>query len=177
MEGLIKLIFYLLIMVIWVVSNLKKQEKFNTIKKPPKPYVPDALTKSNLAAGDFGLEQFVQDYQIKDLPQREGDFLKDVQSDQSYEERLAVRRKKFNDLKQKSLKKISLTKAKTEQIQTKKTDFVLPEPSKLKEEKPIVKKTDSLSLKSNIKEGIIWSIILGPPRAKIKQYKQIPLIF
>lgn len=157
MDGFIKVLFYLIIIVFWIVSNIKKQGKweekipdFPEDISPPRPKKPK--------------------YQE---PQREGESVSDEEKVKrsyesfklTYDEKLAMRRKKTQSL----LKKQRAKKSPDIQPQpvlaaAKPAQKVEPLIIKL----PTVIEKQTYHLESSIQEGVIWSVILGPPRSKLR---------
>ena len=165
MEALFKLLIYVVIIVIWVISNIKKQgkweEKIPEFPKEPSPPFPDSRQKRPQREGDFD-----------QISQREKARLRQM----TYDEVLAMRRKKFQTIKEKNIKK-SKPKLKMEFVPS----FEGPPPAEEKPAQPLIipetiEEKPAYRLQSSIKDGIIWSIILGPPRSKLPFERRNPPI-
>ncbi|MFH2138865.1 MAG: hypothetical protein ABII88_10175 [Candidatus Omnitrophota bacterium] len=157
MEALVKLIIYGIIIVIWVISNTKRKgswdEKLPDFSENTFPSARPRKTKAD------------------NEPQREGvNYQPPVQKkidkySETYERNLAARKKQWQRVK---------TAGKTPQPQeTKPVDLPpLPTPETTMFTEPqnafLIKneKKQTLRLQSSIKEGIMWSIVLGPPRSQ-----------
>lgn len=150
-----KLIFYLIIITIWVISNTKKQGKWEE-KIPDFPEEPPPSPKTDRTIR----------YQE---PMREGafeDFKTTPEEALSYKEKSTLPRKKI-----KKLQKPKLVPPVTPEIKPVQPIFApkIAAPLPSFSEEPIY-------LKSSVKEGIIWSIILGPPRSKLRfDWKRLPI--
>ncbi len=153
MDGLFKLIFYIIIGIVWALSN-KKQAKWEDKKQnfPKTPQIPSRPTTT---------PKMQQPTKSPSLSFNDSAPSFDIFKDSYYNQKLAIKKKRLED----KIKK------------RKDMDVPIKEPQIIKKTKEPVKastvtliskvrKKQSYHLKSNIKEGIIWSIVLGPPRAK-----------
>jgi len=158
MEGLFKLIFYIIIITFWVISNMKKRGKWEE-KIPDFPKQPSLPQRGR-----------VMPKPVEPEPLREGPLAKLVESSadetvpspsMTFDELLRLRRKQTLEIRdKKKVKKIvePVVPLKPTLKDKEKTKPVVPVPTI--EEKP------AFRLDSSIKDGIIWSVILGPPRSK-----------
>ncbi|MFH1061752.1 MAG: hypothetical protein V1747_02565 [Candidatus Omnitrophota bacterium] len=169
MDGLFKLIFYIIIGIVWVLSSAKKQEQ----RQEQKPNLPKTPLRSNKLRPILRLEQQPerQDaFSDQPSPALFGEFKKSY-----YDEKLDMKKKRLQNNKKKQLIadsiKITLGPDGLEEV---------PEPEQGLPSIPAVvsnlRQKQTLHLKSSLKEGIIWSIVLGAPRSKqIFNRLQIPL--
>ena len=172
MSGLFKLIFYIIIGVVYYLSN-KQHEENDRIKKQAK----EQLRKQTELS--LKKEPRVQ----PDIPQREGAFEPDreeIDSNKSEDIKKIVRNKlnyeSFDAFKRSYHNEIQKTEKKPQKH--KKTQKQRPEPVLAEKTETAPASAGSYTvkyrktikkgypLKSSIKEGIIWSIVLGPPKAK-----------
>ena len=139
MDSLFKFIFYLIIIVIWSLNNVKKLEKKESAssllpKQPEEPFEKDVQQPSFPEPAREGVfEDNTEAWELPDMGIK------------PYKQPLQIQKEK------------PVTEASSlfkEKKQAKE--------SKVKRE---IKKP-SLDLKYSLKQGIIWSIILGPPRSK-----------
>jgi len=164
MESLLKLIFYLIIITFWALNNIKKQRTWEKdLPSPPehpseseKPVQePSSLQPAKLDIIDKNAQPIVPEVSML-----------------SYEQILEMRRERAKARKDKKLRKkpapAAAPKPETKAVEAKME--VIPALSKKEVKKP------TLYLKSNVKEGIIWSIILGPPRSRVHfNWKSSPI--
>ncbi|MCG2711257.1 MAG: hypothetical protein L6416_02890 [Candidatus Omnitrophica bacterium] len=152
MGSLFKFIFYLIIIIFWVLNNTKKQEKWkkDSSAEPEQPSehfkkpVPEPASLPPAMEGIFD-------------EKTQADVVSEV-SMMPYDQVLQIRRKKTN---RQIREKPAPAAASLPDEETADEEPILSVPL-LKEK---IKKP-ALILKSSIKEGIIWSIILGPPRSR-----------
>ncbi len=157
MDSLFKLIFYLIIIIFWALNNTKKQrDEEQNLPIPPKS-PPAPLKKQPQEPSPR--QPAEQDISNKsDQPS----ILPEI-SVLDREQILQMRLRKTKTVKKKHLKEKPVTKIPPKpEIKTPEAETELALVLKKK-----TKKT-TLCLKSSIKEGIIWSIILGPPRSRVR---------
>ncbi len=156
MDSLFKFIFYLIIIVIWALNNIKKLEKKENYSPslPKRPAVPikkpvqqtSALPSSREGIFDENAEVLQPDISITPYEQQV----------------LQMRREKAKAIRDSKPKKIPVPETvATFEENTQEGDLVAKPKQLIEIKKP------SLGLKSTVKEGIIWSIILGSPRARV----------
>ena len=155
MDSLFKLILYLIIIIFWALNNTKKQKKWEK-DLPILPKPPDESLKKPVQE-PASLEPARQDIFDQNI---QADMLPDA-SMISYEQILETRREKAKARKNKQLRKKPVLEA-APGPETKAVE------AKTETAPPLSKETKkpALYLKSSIKEGIIWSIILGPARSR-----------
>jgi hypothetical protein len=181
-DGLFKLLIYIIIGVVYFLSNKKQIEADNKKPNYPKP-----------AQKPLRPQTPVTKPRYEERPQREGDFAdnnqKPVQDvnrvsyqkfkqsfeddgitasfDQFkrsyYDEKLEAKKKRLEE------KRLGKKAAKPAPVMFADKQEKTTTAAKVVDIKPRVAHLgdrQGYHLKSNIKEGIIWSIVLGPPRAK-----------
>jgi len=166
MDGLFKLIFYIIIGIVWVISNNKKQtlwkEEQNSDFPAQRPQA-NPLPKPRMDQ-PFSGEIFPEAV----LPSREGLSSKPEQpaifkqfKESYYDKKFEMKKKRLQAKKQSDVPAISNTSD---------LKINLPEQEKKASSIPAIvanrRKKQSYHLKSSLKEGIIWSIVLGAPRSK-----------
>lgn len=152
MAGFMKFLIYFIFIVIWIISNLKKQGKWEEeLPKFPKeaPSLPPLRTRP-----------------VEQEPHREGlsdgsvNFEPEEKTDTNYDELLAFRRKKNRK-----------TPIEIKPVQPAAEPPLLSnqaQPETLKKSRiKLVTKKHPYRLQSNLKEGIIWSVILGASKSKL----------
>jgi len=148
-----KLLFYLIILAIWVISNLKKQGHWE--EKIPDFPEDSSPAPAKIPPKEEPAEEGYFPNTPKNLPEKPAE-----ETSVSYDEKLAIRREKLQALKT----QLADLKKEAPLVSAGETANNIKPTSQLyffEEEKPS-------SLQSGIKEGIIWSIILGPPRSKLR---------
>ncbi|MDD5745988.1 MAG: hypothetical protein PHO30_01860 [Candidatus Omnitrophica bacterium] len=143
-----KLLFYLIILAVWIISALKKQGHWEE-KIPDFPEDSSPLPSRNPQAERTDEEGYFPG--APGTPPLKKPAL-------SYEKKLELRRKKLLALKNGINEPKVIT---TEIIRQPSAAPDAPARDYFEEKPPS-------SLQSSIKEGIIWSIILGPPRSKLR---------
>ncbi|MFH1093993.1 MAG: hypothetical protein V1739_07570 [Candidatus Omnitrophota bacterium] len=155
-SSLFKFIFYLIIIIFWTLNNARKlnNRQSNSPVGPKQPL--GAFKKPVPKPASLQPEK----QEIFDL-NAQADVLPDV-SMMPYDQILEMRREKVKARKDRQLRKKPAPEAVSVPDEEKPDKEPVPAIPLLKEE---IKKP-TLILKSSIKEGIIWSIILGPPRSR-----------
>lgn len=172
MDGLFSIIFYIIMGIVWVISTAKKQEELkkqtpNLAKRTPlKPTIP--------------IPQVITRFEPE--PEEEGDFSTESSNDTlakfaiaDYNQQMDIIKKQLQ-IKQKiqiiedSIKEPFIIDALEEMPEPEQTlPSITPIVDNLRQKQPY-------HLKSSLKEGIIWSIVLGAPRSKQSfNWLQIPL--
>jgi len=161
MEDFFKLIIYIIITAFWIISNLKKQSKREEKIPdfPEEPSYPKKDRPKTQPAFDAPLPEGISESeQIKTADKQAAPPSPQI----TFDEYLPGRRQETQMKRQRKKQKKPL-KPSFEGVE-------YPEPKKgeKKEQilRPVTEEKPALTLNSSIKEGIIWSIILGPPRSK-----------
>lgn len=156
MGSLFKFIFYLIIIIAWALNNTKRVDKvINNLSSKPRPPSPPKKETDQIPLALRPQKEAIFDQN------RQKKTLLDT-SMLSYEQFAEMRREKAKSIKEKRINKKTEPKKPLAVDNKSKDLFVGVQVKKQKKtENP------SFALKSSIKEGIIWSIILGPPRSKV----------
>ncbi|MBU1043543.1 MAG: hypothetical protein KJ915_03990 [Candidatus Omnitrophica bacterium] len=176
MDGLFKLIFYIIIGIVWVLSNKKNQALWDEEQSnlPPKQPQAKPLPKPKIDPA------FLNSIFPEPMPEREGMF---AQAEQPSREGLSSEPEqpapfdhfkqsyydKKLEMKKQRLHKQKKTKLKQPVLQTDfNTDDYVEKTAKPSAPAIVAnrRQKQSYHLKSSLKEGIIWSIVLGAPRSK-----------
>ncbi len=165
MDSLFKLIFYLIIITFWVLNNTKKQKKweqdspdlpedpYRTLKRPVQEPAPPLEPAKEI------IGEKVQTVIVPDI------------SMLSPEQILEIRRERAKTRKDRQIRKKPAPEAASALEVKSAHKKPEPAPPRLKETKK-----PTLYLKSSVKEGIIWSIVLGPPRSRVRfNWKNSPI--
>jgi len=176
MEGLFKLLFYVVIIIVWGISNAAKKNRWEdnipNFPKTPPPRRPPSKPVYKKPLRQDGLLSHQEKVKIS---------VEARKLNLSYDELLARRRNELETARQRQMqpKKKPLPIFKQPQTGHLREGMHSSEGPKIEPEtvEPILKtepilgqvtKKQAIDLKSSIKEGIIWSIILGPPRSKLR---------
>ncbi len=161
MGSFIKFIFYLAIIVIWILSNVKKQGKWEEeIPKFPEDFPAPSPSQTGKPQFEEPMEEGMQVPKEKTVsyPEEPSPYA-EPSPEMTYEEKLAQQREKF--IKKKVLiEQPALIEVAAEASAAP----ALPEQISVQPQAETI--FQPYRLKSSIKEGIIWSIILGQPRSK-----------
>ncbi len=154
MDGLFKLLFYVIIGIVWILSNRKKQTLWKDEENPDfsaqKPKV-NPLPKPRM-----------------DQPSHEGIFSEaektasfDPFKESYYDKKLEMKKKRLQEKKDHAV---------PASLAVPISNINLPVEKIAKPSIPAIsassRQKQSYHLKSSLKEGIIWSIVLGAPRSK-----------
>ena len=153
MEGLFKLLFYLIVILIYVFSNAKKRDKWMD-KIPEFPQQPP---DDPWPAKDLPRPQDSE-------PEREGAFTAKENAPSDNEDEVVLLESSPYD--------VPLPRKKPRVLREKTRTPPRPEPAAPEPQHSVSvspaqpeDSDDQAVLKSSIKEGILWSIVLEPPRA------------
>ena len=177
MEGVFKLIIYVIIFIVWSVAQAKKKKRWDEkipdfpakpeYKKPPEHNVPQ--------------REGLQQQQPQPTRKTHNPNWKMDEASLAYQRKLEMRKKRLHSVEP----TINLEpKREDPPIEKKYIEPIVIEnayqPTEIKLPAlsiPLVTKTATVEkktyyhLKSSIKEGILWSIILGQPRSKQQNRK------
>lgn len=172
MDELFKLIFYIIMILVFVISSIKKQEEQD--KQNPNSAKRTPLKPTMI------IPQIIAEFESE--PEAEGDFFTESSNDpltkfgiSDYNQQLDIIRKQMQ-IKQEtkiiadSIKEPLIIDTLEEMPESEQTmPSITPIVNNLRQKQPY-------HLKSSLKEGIIWSIVLGAPRSKQTfNWSQIPL--
>jgi hypothetical protein len=167
MDDLFKLIFYVIMVIVWVISSARKQaeqDKENSKLANKTPLKPKIISN------------------FEPEPEAEGDFFTESVNDPLIRFGISDYNQQLDIIK----KQMQIKKTPLIIEDAVKEPLIIDEPEEMPELEqiqpsitPIVRnlrQKKSYHLKSSLKEGIIWSIVLGAPRSKQTfNWSQIPL--